>query len=129
MKTVKHQRDRRKEGETQGGVTGNRYHLCPMLFRLNTYNATPNTSDVSISSTRNSSVMLSTNVATDANQDGGSEETEAVDVVWGKTLSSAGSRKRTDERFAGTVLDNESGIKRCQVNPPASIPFSNRLIS
>lgn len=62
----------------QGEVTGNRYHLCSVLFRLNTYNATPNNSDVSISSIRNSSVMLNTNITTDANQDGSSEEASAL---------------------------------------------------
>lgn len=59
-------------------MTGNRYHLCPMSFRLNTYNATPNNSEVSISSIRNSSVKLNTSIATDANQDGGSEEASAL---------------------------------------------------
>lgn len=100
MKTVKHQRDGQKEGEMQGGVTGNRYHLCSMLFRLKTYNATPNNSEVSISSIRNSSVMVNSNVATEANQDGGSEETEAVDAVWGKHSQAQGAKR---ERMRGLL--------------------------
>lgn len=69
--------ERKEERRRNTGGGGPEIYItcAPILFRLNIYNATSNNSEVLISSVRNSSVTLTTDITTGADPDGGSEDT------------------------------------------------------